>query len=65
MLAAIMFFVRRIYVKKMLKLSCEALLAGDPKCRTYRAVYNETFLDFSTLSRKEQKQRDKLIRATE
>ena len=49
----------------MLKLSCEAILAGDPKLRTFRAVYNETFLDFANLSRKEQKERDRLIRAAE
>lgn len=44
---------------KLYKTSYEAILSGDPKARTFRAVYNEIFGDFSNQSRKEQVRRDK------
>ena len=47
---------------KQFKLSCEAILCGDPKRRSTRAVFNEAYLDFANLSRKEQMKRDKLIK---
>ncbi|MBR4382224.1 MAG: phosphoadenosine phosphosulfate reductase family protein [Selenomonadaceae bacterium] len=44
---------------KLFKTSCEAILSGDPKKRTFRAVYNETYLNIANQSRKEQAHRDK------
>lgn len=50
---------------KLYKLSCEAILCGDPKLRTFRAIYNEVFTNLANLSRKEQKERDKYLRAAQ
>lgn len=44
---------------KIFKTSYESILSGDPKGRTFRAVYNETFCEFSKQTRKEQVRRDK------
>ena len=43
---------------KLYKMSYEAILAGDPKERSFRAIYNETFLEFANQSRKEQSKRE-------
>ncbi|MBQ4403316.1 MAG: phosphoadenosine phosphosulfate reductase family protein [Selenomonadaceae bacterium] len=40
------------------KRSYEAILSGDPKGRTYRAVYTQIFCEFTNQSRKEQARRD-------
>lgn len=50
---------------KQFKLSCEAILAGDPKKRTLRSVFNAAYLNFANISRKEQAIRDKHFRAAE
>lgn len=44
--------------QRMYKLSYEAILSGDPKLRTFRAVYNEVFSDMATISKKEQRERN-------
>lgn len=45
--------------KKIYKQCCEAILCGDLKNRSLRAIYNVVFNDFCKLSRKEQADRDK------
>ena len=52
---------------KLYKRSYEAILAGDPKGRSFRAIYQNTFHELCNTSRKEQKIRDKRenIRAAE
>lgn len=47
---------------KFYKQSCESILCGDPKRRTFRAIFNHAFMDFANQSRKEQKDRDKHFR---
>ena len=47
--------------EKLCKLSCESILAGDPKERNWRAVYNMSCADFAKQTEKEQKTRDRLI----
>lgn len=44
---------------KLYKASYEAILSGDPKERSFRAIYNETYLEMSNQSRREQARRDK------
>ena len=43
---------------KLYKMSYEAILAGDPKERSFRAIYVATFMEFSNQSRKEQSKRE-------
>ena len=44
---------------KNFKTSYEAILSGDPKGRTFRAVFANLFCEFSKQSREEQSRRDK------
>lgn len=44
---------------ELYKRSYEAILSGDPKLRTYRAIFNAMYLDMTKISRKEQSRRDK------
>ncbi len=50
---------------KLLKRSCEAILAGDPKGRSRRAVMNDVCIEFCEVSRREQEERDRLISTVE
>lgn len=44
--------------QKLYKQSYEAILSGDPKNRTFRAIYDDAFQNLATISRKEQRIRD-------
>lgn len=44
--------------QKLFRTSYEAILSGDPKQRTFRAVYNEVYSVMSNISREEQRLRD-------
>lgn len=46
---------------KLFKESYEAILAGDPKKRTFRAIYHHAFDAFAKTNRKEQADRDRFI----
>ena len=43
---------------KLYKQCCETILFGDPDKRSFRGIYNETYLEVANQSRKEQARRD-------
>jgi len=45
--------------EKRFKQCYESILAGDPKRRSFRAIYAQVFCDMADISRKEQTRRDK------
>ena len=51
------------WTEKTYKTACEAILAGDPKSRSQRAIFMQLAVGSAKKSTKEQKERDKLIRA--
>ena len=44
---------------KIFKQCYESILAGDPKRRSFRAIYSQVYQDIVGTSRKEQSRRDK------
>lgn len=47
-----------VMTPKLYKQSYESILAGDPKKRSFRGIYNEVFSNFAIISEKEQKLRN-------